>query len=165
MKTALLYKALFTFLLIPALVLGNNGNDWKSIGFESGAGTSFETHSDNYIDATPHTGLNYYRLKQIDYDGAYEYSKTVSVEVGRNDRQLFFSPNPSPEGNTINLHINYDNFESGTLTIFDLTGKAVLMQDINASRMDLDVSQLSKGIYIARLTSGREQPVERLLIE
>ena len=29
MKTALLYKALFTFLFIPALVLGNNGNDWK----------------------------------------------------------------------------------------------------------------------------------------
>ncbi len=142
-----------------------DAKSWETLDFISGFGTSLDAHSYTYKDKSPLKGQSYYRLKQMDYDGAFEYSKVVSVEVGGERNAMLFFPNPGSEGGSVNLRIDSENFESGELTLFDMTGKAVLVQKISSANMDLDLSYLSKGIYAARLTFGGEQLVEKLLIE
>ncbi len=142
-----------------------DARNWETLEFISGFGTSLEKRSYTYTDKNPLKGQNYYRLKQMDYDGQFEYSKVVSVEVVGERNAMLFSPNPGSEGGSVNLRIDSENFESGELTLFDMTGKAVLVQKISSANMDLDLSYLSKGIYAARLTFGGEQLVEKLLIE
>ena len=53
--------------------------DWESIGFVNGNGTSTETHTYSFADESPVAGKSYYRLKQIDFDGSFEYSNSKKL--------------------------------------------------------------------------------------
>jgi len=59
-----------------------DGRTWDNIGFTYGNGTSNELNSYEFIHELPVSGINYYRLKQIDFDGQFEYSHIVNVELG-----------------------------------------------------------------------------------
>ncbi len=142
-----------------------DGITWETIAFIEGTGNTTQTQSYDYRDATPHAGINYYRLKQIDIDGAYEYSNMVSVNINSDERKLLISPNPIQKGHTVNLQINFDDFETGMITLYDMTGKIVLEQNIASQNTNLDISRLSKGIYIAALTYNQERMIEKLLID
>ena len=56
-------------------------SDWEEIGFVPGFGTTTETRSYSFIDNDLDEGKYQYRLKQIDFDGSFEYSDVVSVEI------------------------------------------------------------------------------------
>lgn len=55
--------------------------EWRNIGFVNGSGTSTELQSYSYVDENLSAGKYQYRLKQIDYDGTFEYSNTIEVEI------------------------------------------------------------------------------------
>jgi len=59
----------------------NSGNRFEKIGFVPGFGTSTETHIYSYVDNSLLVGTYQYRLKQIDYDGTFQYSNVVEVEI------------------------------------------------------------------------------------
>jgi len=71
-----------------------NAKDWKKIAWVAGAETSELAQQYTYVDRNPETGINYYRLKQIDLDEQFEYSNLVSVEF-REKGNLILIPNPS----------------------------------------------------------------------
>ncbi|HFA49288.1 MAG TPA: hypothetical protein ENJ95_09750 [Bacteroidetes bacterium] len=57
----------------------------------------------NFIHQNPNSGINYYRLKQIDFDGGFEYSKIISVEIKKdNDINIY----PNPMNGEINIEFN-----------------------------------------------------------
>ena len=58
---------------------GTNNRDLVTVGFVKGNGTTTETQSYTYVDNTELSGTVYYRLKQLDLNGKYEYSKVVEV--------------------------------------------------------------------------------------
>lgn len=62
-----------------------NGIDFERIAWILGSGNSSFIKEYNFIDFEPYIGINYYRLKQIDYDGKFEYSKIISVRVSNKD--------------------------------------------------------------------------------
>ena len=55
-------------------------NEWSEIGFITGMGQSTSEVEYSFIDRNPFSGTNYYRLKQIDFNGAFQYSDIVSVD-------------------------------------------------------------------------------------
>ncbi|MBK7380203.1 MAG: hypothetical protein IPJ03_14635 [Ignavibacteriales bacterium] len=59
----------------------NGQTDWQVIGFIPGFGTTTEPKSYSFTDENLSSGKYQYRLKQIDFDGSFEYSNTVEVEV------------------------------------------------------------------------------------
>jgi len=59
----------------------NSGNDFQVVGFVNGHGTTTETQEYSFTDAVT-TGSYSYRLKQVDFDGTFEYSDVVKVETG-----------------------------------------------------------------------------------
>ena len=58
-----------------------NDNEWKTIGFVPGFGTTTEPKSYSFIDENVTTGIYKYRLKQIDFDGTFTYSNEIEVDV------------------------------------------------------------------------------------
>jgi photosystem II stability/assembly factor-like uncharacterized protein len=56
-------------------------NDWEKIGFLQGNGTTTIMHSYSYTDNNISSGKYFYRLKQLDFDGSFEYSNEVEVNI------------------------------------------------------------------------------------
>ena len=57
-----------------------DGKDWNSIARENGAGNSTTQLYYSFVDDNVESGINYYRLKQTDYDGKFKYSETISID-------------------------------------------------------------------------------------
>jgi len=132
-----------------------NGRDFTEIGKIQGAGTSHTALDYRFADAFPMTGWNYYRLRQVDFDGQFSFSPVEAVlmnETGDPGRLQLF-PNPV----SLELHLKTtDLLQPGDrLEIYDFTGTVV--QRFSASdalKAPIDVSQLPAGSYSVRLHSG-----------
>ena len=91
-------------------------------------------------------GTNFYRLKQIDFDGQFEYSEMVSAEI-RKTISIDIFPNPTASNLTI---VAPDDFTNGEIQLYDASGKLVISTAIN-ERNYLNLSDLNSGIYFFRL--------------
>ena len=83
----------------------NSSTSWQKIGFVRGNGNSNSPKEYSYVDKDPIGVRKFqYRLKQIDDDGKYEYSKIVEVEVITNEYVLYQNyPNPFNPVTTVNI--------------------------------------------------------------
>ena len=98
----------------------------------------------SYTDLSPAQGNNYYRLKQVDVNGSYIYSKIVSVNINGNGA---FKIYPTIAAST--LHVSVSQTPS-TIIIFNLNGKAVKTLTLNNNEQNINVSALPTGNYIIR---------------
>jgi len=119
------------------------GNEFSKLESITAQGTSHTIQDYSYIHNYPTKGINYYRLKQVDLDGKYTYSKTISANFGK--EELSFYPNPATEI----LHFT-EKVES--LVIYDLMGREMLNEQQVGK--DLDISQLPTGTYIMDINNG-----------
>lgn len=146
-----------------------DGEEWRKIGSISGNGNSVIVNNYGFIHEYPNYGINYYRLKQIDYDGQFEYSKVISVNLkGENGEVGEFYPNPSKSG-LVNLDYHAQNDDEISVTVFDLTGKLMVNQIQYISRGDnnlsFDFSYLNTGLYIVKVGDERNPTHRKLIIE
>lgn len=104
----------------------------------------------NYFfnDNDPLQGVSYYRLKIIDKDGKFTYSKIVTINYKKTID--FFNINPNPVKNVLTLSFP-ERKEEGILNIISSDGRKVMMLKIkaNTNSQSLDVSYLKHGIYAA----------------
>jgi len=99
---------------------------WEKIGFVEGNGTTTERHNYSFVDANLIGGQYLYRLKQIDFNGEYEYSDIVEVELLPVQYALFQNyPNPFNPETVIRFNIPTGNTEFVSLIIYDLLGNEV----------------------------------------
>lgn len=137
-----------------------NGRTWEQIGFEEASTRTTNQHNYEYIDLNPNEGINYYRLKQVDYDGAYEYSVVRSINLKGDESTFEVFPNPSYDG-FLNLEIEKETAENLDLIIMDLSGRKVYSQKAIADRginqISLNTSDLSPGTYVIKLSSKNRQ--------
>ena len=136
----------------------NNGVDFREIAKEQGAGDSEMARTYLIYDENPNTGLNYYRLKQIDFDGSYSYSMIRSVEV-RSGVEVSTFPNPV----ATQLNISLTDFEERSIDyeIYHVSGKRVYQgsADVNEGLVvvSLDnIKNLQPGQYMIRITNTNE---------
>jgi hypothetical protein len=121
-----------------------NGKDWEMIGFKLGQGTTQYIENYDFIDLQPMKGINYYRLKQFDFDGKFDYSNIITVE-----HELVILPTkifPNPVRNQLNI-IN----GQGLVTIYNILGQPVRKLIIDDEQSTIDVSDLQKGQYILHI--------------
>jgi len=71
----------------------NDAEEWTDLDFVAGAGTTTLPQAYNFLDRAPQSGTSYYRLMQVDFDGAFEYSDTKSISTAHLAR-VQISPNP-----------------------------------------------------------------------
>lgn len=102
------------------------------------------------IDSLPFSTITYYRLKQIDMDGKFEYSNIAFVKKENNITYKIF---PNPATNILILEQNGIKNNKGLITIMDLSGKIVRTSSINgnSNQQEIHLSRLSAGAYFLKL--------------
>ncbi|MEZ4896219.1 MAG: T9SS type A sorting domain-containing protein [Saprospiraceae bacterium] len=120
---------------------------WVSLTFIPGKGTSNAVNDYQFADYHPFYGLNYYRLKQIDFDGIYDYSKIRSIDFSENHLIQMY-PNP------VNEVVRFTGIKNGTFKIFDSYGK--LIEANNFQRNGIDASNLNPGVYYIIVGSSQQ---------
>lgn len=121
-----------------------DGSNWETVGFEAGNGNSNQVIDYNYTTAQ-NEKTAYYRLKQLDYDGQFEYSKVIKV-VKQTNEVTTISVYPNPCKDFIQV---VGEFTSAK--IVDLSGNEVMKFD--NSNNTLNTSELTAGIYIIEIVS------------
>lgn len=144
----------------------SNGHSWETLDFVSGNGTAFESHTYIFMDKSPLRGMNYYRLRQLDYDNKEEYSPIKTVKLN-GDGGISIYPNPATSGATLLLNAAYAG--EAQLTIYNAFGKQIsthpLILNNGDSHLNLDLSGLQAGIYMLDIKAGDERWNERLIIK
>jgi photosystem II stability/assembly factor-like uncharacterized protein len=136
-------------------------NDWFKIGFVPGSGTTTEPRSYSFVDSDLRPGKYSYRLKQIDYDGTFEYSDVVTVEISFVTPVEFALeqnyPNPFNPITTIKYNLPFRT--QVTLQVFNLLGEEVktLVNDVKEAgsyEVEFNAGSLSSGIYFYKIEAG-----------
>ncbi|HNK99248.1 MAG TPA: FG-GAP-like repeat-containing protein, partial [Chitinophagales bacterium] len=128
----------------------SNGDDFDAIGIVSGAGTTEIVHNYQFFDQAPAGGINYYRLKQVDLDGAFTYSQMIVVEVSGEASYLKIYPNPS---NGLCTIMNTDG--SSEIVMLNELGEVVYTITGNANITHINIGQLPAGMYtVVQITNG-----------
>lgn len=134
--------------------------NWEIIGEIAGAGTSKEQIDYYYNDNNPFPGISYYRLKQTDFDGQFEYFDPSVVLYEPED---LFKVYPNPASDV--LHIS---------TSSDLSDAVILLKNANGQVMDVEsdvswhqasvhVSDLQRGVYILELVFAQSTLTKRIV--
>ena len=129
-----------------------NGIDFEEIGKIAGNGTTFEPQQYTFIDNYPVPGTNYYRLRQVDYDGAEQYHPVIAVLF---DKQLEFAVNisPNPARETLQIDWSLPGTPDGTLRIFDMQGQLMEQRTMaqGSGRYNLPIQDLPAGMYVLQM--------------
>lgn len=98
----------------------------------------------SFTDAQPYNGQNLYRLKMIDQNGSFTYSKIVALDALVNSNVVSVFPNPANDYVMIQSAVAAPAF----VTLTDVTGKVVRNYKMNSNNLRINLSDLSKGWYI-----------------
>jgi hypothetical protein len=134
-----------------------DGSSFETIGFVKGAGNSNKTISYLFTDANLAHPIAYYRLKQTDFDGKFDYSETITVSS--DEAQIEVTPNPFVE----NISIAASNQDQMVFAeIIDITGK-VKASSTGMGNLTLDTKDLNQGVYFVRVNHGEKVIVKRII--
>ena len=144
-------------------------SNWEKVGFVQGSGTSAEPRSYSFVDEDVSDGMFNYRLKQIDFNGRFEYSEIVEIEVAipieYSLKQNY--PNPFNPSTTISYSIK----ERGivTLKVFDILGNEVKTlvneeKDAGNYKIEFNAASFASGIYFYSLQSGGFLSTKKMIL-
>jgi hypothetical protein len=138
-----------------ALERSANGSNWTQIGFVKGQGNTNQLTNYHYTDRQPMSGENYYRLRQMDYNGSFDFSAVI---VLRNESEkLELSAYPNPSDDIVTISINNPNEVDLTLTVHDYLGRIIFESRLNAqSNWNREFQFDTKGMYFITLNTGQE---------
>ncbi len=149
-----------------------DSNEWNRIGFVEGHGTITELQDYNFIDDISNikAASFFYRLKQVDYDGSFEYSDEIEVMKSNTPEEYSLSqnyPNPFNPSTTISWQSPVGSRQ--TLEVYDLLGKEIqtLVDEYKpAGRYDIvfDATNLSGGVYFYRLQAGSFIETKKMIL-
>lgn len=136
-----------------------DAGQFQTIGFVEGNGTSATEANYSFVDSKSLSGKVEYRLKQVDFDGSFEYSNVIMVDV---EIPVEFSlsqnyPNPFNPVTTISYQLPVEGFVS--LKVFDVLGNEVSslvnrQQEAGKYQVNFEGKNLASGIYVCRLQAG-----------
>lgn len=138
-----------------------NMQDWNIIGKVKGSGTVNSITGYKFFDEDPSEGINYYKLKQTDYDGAYEELGVIAVDFLKDDDVLII-PNSDNTGIVILLNNSDREMQAD---IYDLSGRLVECRKIKSGTTSVEINIDRKGVYFIHLTGVASVIVRKILLE
>ena len=142
-----------------------DGKSYVTVGKVTASGTTFETVKYNFNDPLPGTGAYYYRLKMVDLDGKFDFSKSVYVN-SKKGSGIVTSVFPNPFKNEIQLvgATSADLNTPGNVQLYTLAGQRMNFRVVGANAISL-ADNAPKGIYILKIKNGTTSQQFKLIKE
>lgn len=147
----------------------SNLEGFENIGFVEGHGNSNSPKEYSFVDKTFLSGKYFYRLKQIDNDGKYEYSETIEVDLGM-PKEFSLSQNfPNPFNPITTINFALPEASKVSLKVYSVIGDEVA-ELINEEKpagfhhVDFNASELSSGIYFYEIIIGKFRSIRKMLL-
>ena len=153
-----------------AIEKSRDGRNFIQLAKETGFGTSNIVHKYQYTDDVPFTGINYYRLKQVDYNGTFVYSNIIVVNTAtQSGPTLLVYPNPTRGNTSLNLELGLNQSQMVHLCLCDATGKIFYQGDKQLNeglnKESIQLSNLQPGIYFIRVTGLEMILTQKISVE
>ncbi len=132
-----------------------DGDAWDEIGWIDGAGSSDEKRDYSFVHDYPYAGSNYYRLKQVDYDGTTTFSEIKRVIVQSNEWSISLYPNPA-----VNHLSIQSNIPVTRVTIRNSLGQIVKASQKNPYLKQINVNDLAPGFYSIEFLSSGDRKIK-----
>lgn len=125
-----------------------DGKEFSVIGRVEGQGSSSEENIYSWLDTSPFTGENYYRLKQTDFDGRFEYSEVVLINLLPPDAIQTF---PNPSKGQFNIVFPSDTNIDKSAIVKNMEGQIIMSLNLETNNHIIDLSNHPNGMYIVYL--------------
>lgn len=146
-----------------------NTKEWENLGFVAGHGTTIHANFYTFLDKNPIEGVNYYRLKQLDTDGAFTYSDIVAVLWSGDKAVVVDAIYPNPAATEI-VQIPLYLAKEATISVelFDLSGKRLRNQlqtlASGTTSLAMSIHDLPAGMYMVNIQSNGLNQTQRLVV-
>jgi hypothetical protein len=148
----------------------SSNNEWTKVGNVNGNGTSSTVNNYSYTDRSLATGSYSYRLKQVDFNGNFEYfNLNNEVNIGTPSTYALSQnyPNPFNPSTTINFDLPTDGNVS--LKLYDMSGKevATLVNEVRSAgyySVNFNASQLTSGVYFYTISADNFTATKKMLL-
>ncbi|MBK7478217.1 MAG: T9SS type A sorting domain-containing protein [Haliscomenobacter sp.] len=132
-----------------------NGTDFAALVRIKGLGTTDGPQDYQFTDHTPLAGINYYRLRQVDFDGTTEIHPTVSV-LFNGETQLGLSAFPNPASIALQVRWGGDAALETECRLFNLQGQLVFQSRLAPGilSLELPIQQMAPGAYLLQVIQG-----------
>lgn len=129
-----------------------DGSSWSTIAIMMGAGNSNTVQQYNFTDKNMTAAIAYYRIKQVDIDGKYEYSTVKSIRANETAPATRIYTN----GNTVNIEFNKEVKNPITVRIINMNGQVIGQRDFQQAsyRITMNMNNSVSGMYIVQLNDN-----------
>lgn len=132
----------------------SDGNSFLPIGTLDGAGNSNERLHYEFTDQHPYPGINYYRLKQTDFNSNDSYSNVISLKQAE---EMSCSVSPNPAHDELLIEIKSPENGESKIELYDIAGRLLMSETLKVNKGNnssvIDISLLSRGTYMLRIIS------------
>lgn len=141
---------------------------WDPIFFIDGAGNSNSYINYSAFDNNPLPGYPYYRLKQVDFDGAFSYSNPIQIECSNDEDINNFSVKQDPENSMLSTSFTIQESATYDISLFDYSGR--LVKNVNGytssgyTEVQIPITGLVEGIYLVTMQSAGKCFGQKVLI-
>ncbi len=147
---------------------GASREAWQILGFVRGNGTTTEAQSYSFQDRTA-SGVVQYRLKQIDFDGQFEFSNVIEVDAGVPKQFALDQNYPNPFNPTTMIRYELPVASTVSLKVYDVLGREVATlvnerQEAGAYSVTFNANTLSSGVYFYRLQAGNFVATKKMML-
>ena len=129
---------------------------WNTIGTVLGHGTSNVINSYQFNDESPENGINYYQLKQVDYDKKFVHShiialnNTTSPET-RETKNIIVYPNPAKNEIWLKSDLDIDFNKTVKIQLLNYLGEKIVDTTLKENLQKIDLSEYSSGLYFLQI--------------
>ncbi len=144
-----------------------DGENFEKVGFVKGFGNSQKPLFYDYADQLNQSIFltAYYRLKQLDFDGAYKYSDVVAIKLDLSTG--FFTATPNPVNDLLTIQYSENIPNEMVISVYDMTGKKVLFQEFtpnNSRSLQINLGQVPAAMYNITFTTSSGHVLQSLRI-
>ncbi len=140
-----------------------DGQSFAEVSRVNAKGNSSVESIYNLFDHNPFSGKNFYRLVQVDKNGAKVYSSIVIVKMDIETAAMDIFPNPAR--GQVNINLNNTTGHNNSLSVFDMTGKPVINQmQMTGNATKLDIAGLQPGSYIVKVVTADGKMIQNKLL-
>ncbi len=143
---------------------------WEVVGQIKGAGNSSQALQYTFTHKDAIKGNSFYRLKQTDFNGQYEYYKPVAIQCGNDNSVYNIYPNPT-NGSSLNMELGGENGKEILVLLYDVNGKEtysklLIKEDKNNTIYTIDLTgKVTPGIYFITATSYDKTLSKKLIVK